>query len=200
MGLFKKLRLLLKRGRPSATIVAEKKTDASTQVVEQEQDSKTQRDNYTDELESMKTYYEHLILEKDEIIKQLDKLLAAANRSNRATLRSEEKPDVKSGDTKPTETNGKEVPATSQEGSVVEERHRKPTFAEVVARAAKNTHSNGKEVPATRDTAEGRPAWYAQRHLMGPPPEKGVSPMEVARIRRKEKHAKYGNWSLMVMF
>jgi hypothetical protein len=36
----------------------------------------------------MKTYYEYLIQEKDEVIKQLDKLLAATNRRNRVTLRS----------------------------------------------------------------------------------------------------------------
>jgi hypothetical protein len=107
---------------------------------------------------------------------------------------------VKNGDTKPTQSNGKVQPATSQEGSVVQDRERKPTLAEVAARAPNKTQSNGKEVPATRDTTEGRPACYAQRHLMGPPPEKGVSPMEVARKRRKQKHAKYGNWALMEMF
>jgi hypothetical protein len=47
-----------------------------------------------------------------------------------------------------------------------------------------------KEEPLTRDTGEGRPALYAQRHLMGPAPEKGVSPMVVARRSRKAKHAR----------
>jgi capsular polysaccharide biosynthesis protein len=72
MGLSKELRLLLKGGNPSATIVEEEKTDASTQVLVQKQDSETQTNNYTDELESMSTYYEQLIQEKDEVIKELD--------------------------------------------------------------------------------------------------------------------------------
>ena len=56
---------------------------------------------------------------------------------------------------------------------------------EVAVRGVENTPS---KEPSSSDSAantvEGRPRWYQQRHLMGPPPEKGVKPMLIARRRR----------------
>ena len=72
---------------------------------------------------------------------------------------------------------------------------------EVAERGVENTQSKEpSSLDSGANTVEGRPRWYQQRHLMGPPPEKGVKPMLIARRSRKAKHAQYGNWALMEMF
>ena len=56
---------------------------------------------------------------------------------------------------------------------------------EVAARGVENTPSKKpSSLDSAANTVEGRSTWYQQRHLMGPPPEKGVKPMLIARRRR----------------
>ena len=73
---------------------------------------------------------------------------------------------------------------------LVSEPDTKPTYDQVANQGVEKTQSKGSE-PAkpdtTTNTGEGRPNWYAQRHLMGPPTEKGVNPMLVARRSREAK-------------
>jgi hypothetical protein len=87
MGFFKTLRLWLKRKSTTATIVEDEKTDASTQRSVEELESQTQTDGGTDsncaenidEIESIKAYYEYLILQKDEVIRLLISCLQQPN-------------------------------------------------------------------------------------------------------------------------